>query len=281
MRLPTKFGVSLPTTIPLPSASSPKRRARSTVSRAVVRPGHELEELHVPDGIEEVHYEKAFAKPLRAALDHVGDPQAARVRGDDRRFVDDGVEACEERALGLDLLHDGLDDEVAAAHPLEVVFDVADRHEAGAALVDDRGGSRLQGLVEAGGREAIASAPVPLLRVAGGGRHDVQQEHLDARVREVRCDAAAHDTGADDRGAADLLTHVAILRRRDRKTKLGARGRRAESPGALGARVGDRAGADDPRARPKVPRLAPTAAPRRVEEPVASDRKPGRGREEY
>ena len=38
MRLPMKFGVSLPTTMPLPSASSPKRLMRSTVCRSVSGP---------------------------------------------------------------------------------------------------------------------------------------------------------------------------------------------------------------------------------------------------
>ena len=50
MRLPTKFGVSLPTTIPLPRTFSPNARTRSKTAGSVVGAGHQLEELHVANG---------------------------------------------------------------------------------------------------------------------------------------------------------------------------------------------------------------------------------------
>jgi hypothetical protein len=55
---------------------------------------------------------------LRAPLRHVGDAQAARVRGDDASAFRDPLELLEERALGLELLDDGLDDEIAVFETL-------------------------------------------------------------------------------------------------------------------------------------------------------------------
>jgi hypothetical protein len=69
--------------MPLPSTSSPNARRGSIVPRARLGPGHELEELHVADGVEEVHHEEALLKlSLRPSIMSL-DAQARGVRGHD------------------------------------------------------------------------------------------------------------------------------------------------------------------------------------------------------
>jgi hypothetical protein len=99
MRLPTKFGVSLPKTMPLPSTSSPKRFTRSTPG-SVSGPAHELEQLHVADGVEEVHHEEALLERVGAALRacrRCAGPRCSRRRS--RAAGDDLLELLEQRLL--------------------------------------------------------------------------------------------------------------------------------------------------------------------------------------
>jgi hypothetical protein len=103
--------------------------ARDRLGRRV-GPGHELEELHVADRVEEVHHEEALLERLAAALQHVAmrRPEVFEativVRGDEL------LELRRRAPASARALDDRLDDEVAVAHLLEVVLRVADRTEA-------------------------------------------------------------------------------------------------------------------------------------------------------
>ena len=91
------------------------READAVREHALVRlgTGDDLEQLHVADGVEEVQHEEVLLEVRRAALRHLRDAEAGRVRRDDAVLGHDLLELLEERLLGLDLLDDRLDDEVA------------------------------------------------------------------------------------------------------------------------------------------------------------------------
>jgi hypothetical protein len=77
--------------------------------------GHELEELHVPRRVEEVDDHEALAKRRAAAFEHGGDAQPGGVARHEGGRAREGLELREEGALDVDVLDDGLDDEVDGA----------------------------------------------------------------------------------------------------------------------------------------------------------------------
>ena len=77
---------------------------------------HDLDELHQLHGVEEVQADEA----RRAARGdrHLADRERAGVRGEDRRRLAQRAELLEERLLGVEVLDDGLDHEVAVGEVL-------------------------------------------------------------------------------------------------------------------------------------------------------------------
>ena len=127
MRLPTKFGVSLPKTMPLPSTSCAEARHALDDGGIGVRPGDDLEQLHVAHRVEEVHHQEALlAAPRERPSIIMRDRQARGVRGDDGVLGEQRLELREERLLDLEIFLDDLDDQVALAGRGEIVLEVAD-----------------------------------------------------------------------------------------------------------------------------------------------------------
>ena len=101
-------------------------RSRASVAGVGLGPDDELEELHVADGVEEVHHEEALLERSRCGPSSCR--RCAGPRCSTRRSAcagSDLLELLEERLLDVELLDDGLDDEVAVGELLEVVLDVA------------------------------------------------------------------------------------------------------------------------------------------------------------
>ena len=73
----------------------------------------DLHQRHLRDGIEEVHADEAarIGQRQRDLLDH----DRGRVGGHDGAGLELGLDALEQRLLDLELLDDGLDDDVGAA----------------------------------------------------------------------------------------------------------------------------------------------------------------------
>ena len=92
---------------------------------------------------------------------------------------------------------------------VEVVLDVAGRDEPRVVLVEERGGARLERLLEAAGGERVALGLVLLVRVRQVRRDDVEEKDLEPGVGEVGGDAAAHDSGSDDGGTTNRLRCIA------------------------------------------------------------------------
>ena len=60
----------------------------------------ELEELHVADGVEEVHHQEALLERLGSPFHHLGDAEARGVRGDHRVRPDHLLDALEDGVDG-------------------------------------------------------------------------------------------------------------------------------------------------------------------------------------
>ncbi len=109
--------------------------------------GHQLQQLHVTHGIEEVRDQETAPKILRQPGGHGVDGDAAGIGGDDRIGREQGGQAREEGALGLELLDYGLDHDVTVPHLLQIVLDVADVDQPRAALVVEQGRRGAEGAI--------------------------------------------------------------------------------------------------------------------------------------
>ena len=98
----------------------------------------------------------------------------------------------EQSALDVEILDDGFDDPVDVGEFLEVVFEVADRDEAGERRVHEGGGFGFSGSFESGSGDFISCGTV------GVGGNDIEQIAGNAGIGEMRGDAGAHGSGAED-----------------------------------------------------------------------------------
>ena len=166
--------------------------AVAATSGDVVTVRDHLDQLHHRRRVEEVH------------ADHVGGPgrghgalhhrQRGRGRRQDRARLADLVERGEHRALDVQLLDDGLDDEVDVAEVLQPRR-AGDPGDGGVALVLGEPAAHhalVQRLAQLGERRRH-------LRLAAPAHH-----HVQARFREHLDDARRHPTGADHADALDV-----------------------------------------------------------------------------
>ena len=140
-----------------PCRARPRRsggHARLTLRVRRVGAGHELEELHVADRVEEVHHEEALRETPRerpcimSAMRRplVFEATIARACASFSSFS-------KSARLGSSCSMMASMTRSQSCELLEVVLDVADRDEARAARVEERGGPRLERLLEPAGRE--------------------------------------------------------------------------------------------------------------------------------
>ena len=120
------------------------------------------------------------------------DGQAAGVGGDDGAGLADGFDFLQQRALDVEILDDGFDDPVDVGEFLEVVFEVADGDQAGERRVEESGGLGFLRSFESGSGDFVARGTV------GVGRNDVEQIAGNAGIGEMRGDAGAHGSGAEN-----------------------------------------------------------------------------------
>jgi len=124
---------------------------------------------------------------------------SARVRGQDRLRLDDPVQRGKECALGLQLLDDRLDHEVAPAEVCDVSGQ-PEPPERRVALV-----LREPSLLDAARQVVLDRRAAPLAELLGDLAADGLEAGLDAELR----DTGAHRAQPDDRDLGDL--HPAIL----------------------------------------------------------------------
>jgi hypothetical protein len=181
--------------------------------------GHQLEEPHVANGVEEVGDQEVLLKVLRPALGHARYRKPRGVGGDDAPRFADFVDPREDLLLDVEALDHDLDDPVALRQPLPIVLEVADFDQRQEPFGVERGRLRLLDAFEPRRGELV---PEP--RVIGGealllvllgelGRHDVEQHNRYAGVGEVGGNSGAHDAGSEDRGPLNISAHGSASRR--------------------------------------------------------------------
>ena len=158
--------------------------------------GHPALAKHAADHLDKFHQrhrheEVETGDPLRpfAGGGDGGDRQRRRVGGDDAVVRGHLLDGGEEGAFGLQLLDDGLDDDVAGGEGRQVAADhryALDRGEGGGGVHP----ALLGGAVQHLGDEGAGLFGHPFLGVG--------DEHRDAGGGGDLRDAAPHDAGADD-----------------------------------------------------------------------------------
>jgi len=108
----------------------------------------------------------------------------------------------EEVLLDLEVLDDGLDDQVHAREPREVVLEVAGLDQRGVALRVEARRPGLRGALEPPHGEAVAPGraflcqSLCLVRLGQLRGHDVEKQALDPRIGQLGRDVRAHDPRA-------------------------------------------------------------------------------------
>ena len=156
--------------------------------------GNDLEEAHVARRIEKMSSEEAVAMRGEPGCDLL-ERQAGGVGGEQGVRCQMRHDAGQERRFYLQVFGHGLDDPIASSEPGQVVLEVAGGDERGERRLVE--GSRF-GLGQ-GGERGFRQAVL----IALAGWNEIEEERGDACVRQVRGDAGAHGTGAQDGGAAD------------------------------------------------------------------------------
>src|ERR1044072_7371155 len=83
---------------------------------------YQFDQMQVARRVEEVRAEAVCAELFGEAFGNLADRDAARVRGDDRAGLAELLDALEELALDVEVLDDGLDDDVAVLDARQVVL---------------------------------------------------------------------------------------------------------------------------------------------------------------
>jgi hypothetical protein len=155
------------------------------------RPGDDLDERHQRHGVEEMHPDDALG--MLGGRRDLRDRQRAGVRGEDRLGGRIGVEPPEGVALELQLLGNGLDDDVGACE----LADLRDRADATAS------GSRI-GL----GELALLGLALQEAPMRSSARSEAPStgswSNTEARLGRHLGDAGAHDAGPEHADGGDL-----------------------------------------------------------------------------
>jgi hypothetical protein len=155
-------------------------------------PGHDLHQLQVARRIEEVGDAEALLEVGRAVGHQVADAQPRGVGRHDG-LAAQRLQARVQLLLDGQVLDDGLDDHVALGRGGQIVLEVADPDQGLEARRQEGRRLGLLRLVQPVLGDAVARPAIPGRGVLWG---NVQQQHLEARVRQVGGDRGPHHTGA-------------------------------------------------------------------------------------
>ncbi len=164
--------------------------------------GDDLDELHVPRRVEEVDAQEPFLQALAQVRRDLADPDARGVGSHDAVGLHDLLHLREEVLFDFQVLDDGLDDEVHAREPGEVVLEVARLDHRRVALRVEAGGPGLGRSLEAPDGEAVAPRrallrqSLCLVRLGQLRGHDVEEQALDPCIGQLGRDVRPHDPRA-------------------------------------------------------------------------------------
>ena len=156
--------------------------------RARRRAAHDLQQPHVARRVEEMGDQEIWGQRRALALQQRRERDGRGVGGDDGARLADAGELRIERALGLGLFDDRLDDPVAIGQQRQAGCEIAGGDQ-----------PRRRAAHEGGG----IGAQHALHRRRRAARDDIQQHHGQAGIGHLRGDAGAHHAGADDRDLGD------------------------------------------------------------------------------
>ena len=170
------------------------------------RRGNEFEQAHVARRIKKVRAEPGAAEVVGESFGDFADGQAAGVGGDDGAGLADGFDFAQQGAFEVEIFDDGFDDPVDFGEFFQIIVEVADGDEAGERRIHEGGGLGFFCGIESGGGDFVA------YRWRRGGwdicGNDIEQIARDAGVGEVRGDARAHGSGAEDGYFINALHHL-------------------------------------------------------------------------
>ena len=204
MRLAMKFGVSLARHHAFAQPQIANFIERGQNFRPRLRPGNQLDQFHVARRIEKMRSRPVLLKILRAAFGDQMNRQAGSIRGDDCAGLAHRFDAREEFALDLQVLGDRFDDPIHFAAPIEIVFEISERDQARRIGSKKCRGTRFLGRFEPGQHDAIAHRrafqrqPFAVFLGVQLGRDHIQQVARNSGIRQMRGDARAHGSRAEN-----------------------------------------------------------------------------------
>jgi hypothetical protein len=136
------------------------------------------------------------------------DREPRGVGGDQRVRPDVGGDLGEEAPLDVQVLDDGLDDQVTLLEFAQVVLEVAGGDQAGHVGIEEGRRLGLQRLLDRLEGELVARLRVRLVFVVEVGGDDVEEVGPHACAGEVGGNAGAHHASAEDGGRLDSVGHI-------------------------------------------------------------------------
>ena len=181
---------------------------RDGVNSSAVRlgRGNNFQQTHVARRIKKMRAKPGPAEFVGESFGNLADWQAAGVGCDDRPGLADGLHFPQQRALDFEILDHGLDDPVDVGELFDVVFEIANGDQSGERRLHECGRLGFFRGVESGGGDLVSR------RAVGVGRNDVEQITGDAGIGEMRGDAGAHGSGAQDGDFIDALHNQALVK---------------------------------------------------------------------
>jgi len=149
-----------------------------------------------------VRTEPRAAEVVGEAFRDFADGKTAGVGGNDGAGLTDCVDLLEQAALDVEVLDNSFDDPVDVGEFLEIVFKIADGDELCQRGLEEGGRLGFSGRVEAGGRNLVAGGAI------GVGWNDIEEIAGNAGIGEVRGDAGAHGSGAEDSDFMDAFHEI-------------------------------------------------------------------------
>ena len=126
------------------------------------------------------------------ALSDFAHRQPAGIRRDNCSRLPNGLDFPQQRPLDLQILDDRLDHPVALADPLQVVVEIADGDQLGQRGLEERRGPGLDRCLQPLRRNSI---PGRTVRIRD---HPIQQKRRDAGIGQMRGNARAHGSSAQN-----------------------------------------------------------------------------------
>ena len=172
----------------------PEMRDAGQCIRVRIRARHQFQQPQIARRIEKMGPEEPAPKRVAAPGGDPLDGKPARIRGYDGPRSHDRFDLFKQGVLHVQPLHHRLNHPFRFGQPVQMILEIADLNATKRLLVEKRSRFGFRGGLQSPFHGRIAGAAFP-------ERH-IQQQHLQARIGEVRGDLRAHRAGAQYGGLA-------------------------------------------------------------------------------